>query len=81
MSEFWEEEVKDQRQEMRKQVLRWSLLFVTGGALAAALLLTFVPWSSVSKGTYVRDNEALFRSLPAPPHTRVTQEISAPYFG
>jgi hypothetical protein len=28
MSEFWEEEVKDDRREMRKQVLRWSLLFV-----------------------------------------------------
>jgi hypothetical protein len=28
MAEFWEEEVKDDRREMRKQVLRWSLLFV-----------------------------------------------------
>lgn len=28
MSEFWEEEVKDDRQEMRKQVLRWGLLFL-----------------------------------------------------
>src|SRR5205807_6537350 len=28
MSEFWEEEGQDDRREMRKQVLRWSLLFL-----------------------------------------------------
>lgn len=37
MSEFWEEEVKDDRQQMRKQILRWSLLFLVlcGGVFFA----------------------------------------------
>src|SRR5947209_20286732 len=37
MSEFWQEEINDDRREMRKQVLRWMLLFLVlcGGVFSA----------------------------------------------